>query len=119
VDHGIVSVHGGFLVAQRQELTEALAAGRYGLGKLTDGGENPRAWGGGGNADPIQETFKLSRSGPILLVATRPVHVGHGEVRLPLPIIILRGVGLIRLTLLLVLLGISVGVSVVEGHQLG
>jgi hypothetical protein len=62
------------------------------------------------DADPVQETFKLSRSGPILLVATRPVHVGHGEVRLPLPIIILRGVGLIRLTLLLVLLGISIGV---------
>jgi hypothetical protein len=70
-------------------------------------GRSPRScvYPGGGNADHIQEPFKLSWPGPVLdLVATRPLYVG--------------GAGLVGLTHLLILLGVSIGVFVVKGRLL-
>jgi hypothetical protein len=44
------------------------------------------------NADPIKETFKLSRPGPVLgLVASRPLYIGHEAVGLSLLVIGLGG----------------------------
>jgi hypothetical protein len=40
------------------------------------------------NEYPIQEPIKFSRSGPVLsLVATQPLYIGHGVVRLPLLVV--------------------------------
>jgi hypothetical protein len=41
------------------------------------------------NTDLVQETFKLSRSWSILLVAMWPLYVSYGVVRLPLLVITL------------------------------
>jgi hypothetical protein len=66
----------------------------------------------------MHESFKLSWSGPVLHVAMQPLYVSHGAIRLPLFNIAFRGAGSIRLTLLLILLGVLVGVSVAEGRLL-
>jgi hypothetical protein len=47
------------------------------------------------NTDLVQETFKLSRSWPMLLVAMWLLYVSYGVVRLPLLVITLRSAGLI------------------------
>jgi hypothetical protein len=68
------------------------------------------------NSDPIQEPFKLSRPGPVLgHVGTWPLYVCHRAVWLPLLVVAFGGAGSIRLTQLLILLGVSV--SVVEGRS--
>jgi hypothetical protein len=67
------------------------------------------------NADPVQETFKLSWSGQVLLVMTHSLYVSYGVVRLTVLVITLQGARLIRMTQLLVLLLLSG----VEGRLLG
>jgi hypothetical protein len=47
------------------------------------------------DADPVQETFKPSESGPILLVPVWPLHICHGVILVPLLVITLQGAGLI------------------------
>jgi hypothetical protein len=47
------------------------------------------------NADPIQDTFKLTRPGLILLVPTRPLYVVQGVSHFPLLVMALGGAGLI------------------------
>jgi hypothetical protein len=59
------------------------------------------------DVDLVQETFKLSRPGPVLFVVMRPLNVYHGAIQFPLLVIILRGAGLIRVDRLLILLLIS------------
>jgi hypothetical protein len=46
------------------------------------------------NTYHVQETFKLTWSGPVLgPVAPRPLHVGHGAIRFPLLVIVFGGAG--------------------------
>jgi hypothetical protein len=47
------------------------------------------------NAVLIQETFKLSKLGPVFLVATQPLYVGYIAVFLPLLVMTLGDAGLI------------------------
>jgi hypothetical protein len=66
------------------------------------------------NADPIQQTFKLSRPGLVLFVAMQLLYISHGEIHLPLIVVTVGSVGLIQVAQLLVLL-----IFGVEGHVLG
>jgi hypothetical protein len=43
------------------------------------------------NTDAIQEALKFTWSGPVLLVATRTLHVGHRAVRFPLLVMTIGG----------------------------
>jgi predicted benzoate:H+ symporter BenE len=47
------------------------------------------------NADPIQETFKLSQPGLVIFVAMQPLYIVHGAVHLHLLVVTLRGARLI------------------------
>jgi hypothetical protein len=67
------------------------------------------------NADLIQEAFKFTRPGPVLLVVTRPLYNVHGVIHLPLLVMTLGVVVLIRGTQALILLLLSG----VEGRYLG
>jgi hypothetical protein len=68
------------------------------------------------NANYIQQPFKLSWLGLVLLVATRTLYVGHGTVWLPLLVVAFRGAGLIWVTQLLMLLGVFVIVGRLFGQ---
>jgi hypothetical protein len=56
------------------------------------------------NKDPVQETFELSWSGLIFLIAMWPLYVGYRVIRLPLLVITLGGARLIQVAQLLILL---------------
>jgi hypothetical protein len=66
------------------------------------------------NADAIQEAFKFTRSGPVLIVVSWSFHRIDRTIHFPLLVVVLRQSRLVRVALLLLLL-----FSCVEGHLLG
>jgi hypothetical protein len=47
------------------------------------------------NADQIQEAFKFTQPGPVLLVVMQPLHVVHKAIHFPLLVMALGSAGLI------------------------
>jgi hypothetical protein len=66
------------------------------------------------NADVIQEAFKFTRSGPVLLIVPWPFHRVDETIRFPLLVVALGRARLVRVARVLLLLLLSG----VEGHLL-
>jgi hypothetical protein len=67
------------------------------------------------NGNVIQEAFKFTRHGPVLLIASRSFHRSYRTIRFPLLVVALGRAGLVRVARLLLLLLLSG----VEGRLLG